>query len=293
MQAHAAGCPTQVADPPWKASPSACVPRTNPNGNFPSGVTFRLRTPEHVGIGVRVNEFKAPEVESYHIAAERRGQHFSRGHQYFDHYTNMQQRAQLLVPSLPRHSRVDDLGRLWAQRRHHESQREATLALMDFNERRRLERLRSTKSLLQHSDTASGVNRVLHKSLSAVELSQPFGGQTQALQLLNRRVDVNRLRRSRIQLGVQVAQQRHDEAQDKLDCMDQVFSDIADFEAANVPSQQLEAMRTTLEWTTALRPGAPLTPLAEVDEERCRNSPSWDTKGRRKLGGSRVRFQEW
>jgi len=272
MEARPAGCPTHVADPLWKATPSASVPRAMPSGNFPLGVSFRLPTPERVGIGVRINEFKPPEKESYHVAAERNGTNFSRGHRFFDHYSNMQQRANLLVPTLPRHSRVDELSRVWNEKLHHEAHRDATLALLDYNERRRLDRLRSTKGLLQQSASAHAIGRELQRSCSSTELvgAAPFGSRTSALELLNRRVDVNRIRKAEKSRGSSLARRQRHVEEDKEVRLEEVVDSISDFEAAHLP-QQAEAMRTTSEWSSFRRPGAPPSPVAEeVSDEELR-----------------------
>lgn len=265
---RAAGCPTRIADPLWKASPSATLPRSIPNGNFPKGMSFRLGTPERVNIGVRVNEFKPPETESWWIASKANSQNFSRGHRFFDHWNDQQQRAHLLVPMFPQQSRVSDLNRVWNRQRHHEARRDATLTLIDYNESRRLDRLRRTKSLLQCPDTAHHIEKVIQRSCSEPALTQPSVCQAPVLKLLNRRVDVNRMKHSRNQMTATMARECRQKNQDCAKQMSELFSAISGFEANHIPEDQLNAMRTTAEWTSSLpHRNRKLTPHLEANED--------------------------
>eukprot|EP00405_Crypthecodinium_cohnii_P056156 CAMPEP_0206618776 /NCGR_PEP_ID=MMETSP0325_2-20121206/60462_1 /ASSEMBLY_ACC=CAM_ASM_000347 /TAXON_ID=2866 /ORGANISM="Crypthecodinium cohnii, Strain Seligo" /LENGTH=275 /DNA_ID=CAMNT_0054141075 /DNA_START=295 /DNA_END=1122 /DNA_ORIENTATION=- len=161
----AAGCPTRIQDPLWKATPSSSSARPLPNGNFPSGVTFRLPTPERVGVGVMCNEFKPPEQESWHRAAGENGQRFARSHQYFDHYDHMQRKAALLVPVLDRHSRISDMNRVWEQRKAEEADRHGRLQAIDKLERKRLDWLRDTKSIMRRPVISQAIGRQLQQVL--------------------------------------------------------------------------------------------------------------------------------
>jgi len=251
MAMKPAGCPTRLADPPWKATPSAFVPRPLPNGNFPGGVTFRLPTPENVGIGVRINDFRPPEKESYQRTAALNGQNFARGHNFFDHYSDMQQRAKFLVPTLPRHSRVDELKRVWEDELHHEAEREAHLAFLDFHEQQRLEKLRQTRGLLQHGPTARQVGRTLQQVCSLPVLTGPaFGSATPAMELMNRRVDVNRLRRMQKQRGPANEREQRARLEEREARLEEVVDGLSAFERAHLP--EVDSMRTTTDWTSKM-----------------------------------------
>lgn len=207
-------------------------------------MTFRLPTPSRIGVGLRVNEFRPPEQESWSRSAALNGESFARGHHFFDHYSDMQQRAQLLVPALPVHSRVDELNRVWAQKLHHEVQREASLAALRHNESVRLERLQQTKGLLR-----SGIaGRTLQQACSLPSLVPPaFGSATPAMELMNRRVDVNRLRRTqqtKARPTRDLVKARDQELGERLD---EVIHDLCTFEHANL--LEVEAMRTTTDWS--------------------------------------------
>jgi len=106
----------------------------------------------------------------------------------------MQQRSKYLVPSFPAQSRVDELNRVHADAKKLDLQRTLTLESLELNEQRRQSRLRQAKALLQTKSLSKEVSQKLQASCSLPELNDPCGEQTSVLQLLNRRVDVNRLR---------------------------------------------------------------------------------------------------
>lgn len=285
-RAYPAGCPTAVADPLWKSAPSASLPRAIPNGNFPEGVTFRLPTPRRVGIGVNVNEFKPPETESWLRCAAQNQHNFSRGHRYFDHYSNMQQRAHLLVPTLPLHSRKDELQRVWGEVKKREAKHEAVMKAINLNNQRRKDRLLCTRSLLLHVDAAQQVGRTLRRAYSSPEALGPaFGIHTQAMELLNRRVDVNQFRKSEKRKGPAHATKLREIVETAEGAICAVVRDIADFEYTNLPDQ-LDAMRSTTEWSRCKFPKPDVSaqcglPLSEDSSTDFSSS---------KMGSSSVRF---
>merc|ERR1712187_706329 len=68
---------------------------------------------------------------------------------------------------------------------------------LERNEQRRLTRLHHAKTLLYNPALSKDVGQVLQASCSLPALKRPCGEQTPAMKLLNRRVDVNRLKRCR------------------------------------------------------------------------------------------------
>jgi hypothetical protein len=149
-----------------------------------------------VHVGVRISDLGSRENEGWKVSAELRGQSFARGHHFFDHYRHMQQQAKLFVPELPTDSRTKT-DHIFEQKKREEANRVATLARIDLRDRRRLQRLQETRSLLQRPEEAKLVGRALNASCSLPSLARAtlFGDRTEALQLLNRRVDVNQARK--------------------------------------------------------------------------------------------------
>lgn len=234
-----------------------------PNGHFPSGkLTFRLATPAQVGVGVIANEFKQPEPHAYNAMSAARNGHFARGHGGFNQYCHMQQKAKMLVPSLPMHSRVDELHRVSTYAKRFEAQRTATLESLHHNDQRRMARLRQAKTLLHTRSLSKDVNKKLQASCTLHDIEpEPCGELSPTMQLLNRRVDINRLKRCRTQLA---QQQKHEDAKQavvKVPELKEVVADIKRFESEHLPDLLIE---TLVDWKGASAiswaPGSPGTP---------------------------------
>mmetsp|Transcript_31425 Transcript_31425/g.56992 ORF Transcript_31425/g.56992 Transcript_31425/m.56992 type:complete len:261 (-) Transcript_31425:28-810(-) len=167
----------------------------------------------------------------------------------FLQYRHAQQQAHLLVPSLPQHSRIDELDRVWDRARAHEERRIAVLSLLDSAERRRMDGLRRARSLVQMPVMAQETERLLQASCTLPELKHPCGDYTAAAMLMNRRVDVNRARKSRS--DVRKEQKKVlavAEAEQAID-RESLSAEIASFESSTWPLSRDAAGETALDWT--------------------------------------------
>lgn len=167
----------------------------------------------------------------------------------FTQYRHEQQRMRLLVPSLPLQSRIDELDRVWDRARQHEERRVAVHALVDHAERRRLNGLQRTKSLVQQPALAQKTEKLLTASCSLPELAKPVGAYTAAAQLMNRRVDVNRLRRCRTDLLKEQKRQLAAVEAEKAESRTKIHEEIDSFEAMTWPLSRDAAGETALDWT--------------------------------------------
>lgn len=240
-------------------------PRPFPGGHFPAGnVTFRLQTPIQVGIGVRVNEFHPPEQPAYSKSSKERRGNFGHGRGHFDHYSHMQQKAKLLIPINPIQSR-QDVEQVWQRVRAQEAERAAMLSLLNVADRQRRHKLGETKALLRDPAMAKQVGRQFQASCSLPDLAQPYGaGFYPALRLLNRRVDVNRLKRCRSQLAMQKKQMHETVNLQKTSALQDVSQEIHSFEASQTGHALLE---TVVDWRNA-------TQTIAFDHEDCDTSLS-------------------
>jgi len=167
----------------------------------------------------------------------------------FSQYRHEQQRMRLLVPSLPLQSRIDELDRVWDRARQHEERRVTVHALVDHAERRRLNGLRRTKSLVQQPELAQKTEKLLTASCSLPELDKPCGAYTTAAQLMNRRVDVNRLRRCRSDMAKKQTRQLAAVEAKKVESRNKMQEEIDSFEAMTWPLSRDAAGETALDWT--------------------------------------------
>jgi len=219
-----------------------------PRGTFPEGkITFKLPTPRDRGIGVQINEFRPPEKHPFRVVAEERAGNFARGRGMCLHYRHMQQHAKYLVPSFPVSSRVDELNRVHANARYHDLQRTLTLESLELNEQRRQSRLRQAKTLLQTKSLSKEVSQKLQASCSLPDLNDPCGEQTPVLQLLNRRVDVNRLKKCRSQMAIQQKAEVVKQAVVETPELKELCEDIRRFEDDNLPDLNL-VLETVVDW---------------------------------------------
>lgn len=252
-----AGLYTRAADPPVssvKGHRSDPSPSAMPRGTFPDNkMTFQLQAPRNMGVGVQLGIFKQPERQPYRAVAAERAGNFARGRGAFMHYCHMQQSAKMLIPSLPTQSRVDELQRVHANAKNHELQRTLTLESLQQNERRRQSRLRQAKTLLQTKPLAREVSQKLQASCSLPNLEEPCGEHSQILQLLNRRVDVNRLKKCRSQLAQQQQAEVVKQAVVETPELKELVEDIKRFEGDHLPDLVLETVvdwknSTTISW---------------------------------------------
>mmetsp|Transcript_20815 Transcript_20815/g.39681 ORF Transcript_20815/g.39681 Transcript_20815/m.39681 type:complete len:269 (-) Transcript_20815:47-853(-) len=228
-------------------------PSAMPGGHFPAGkVTFRLATPAQVGIGIMAGEFRQPEQPAYDRMAIARAGHFARGPGGFDRYCHMQQKARMIVPSLPMQSRVDELHRTSSYAKRFEAQRFATLQNLQQSDERRMARLRQAKTLLQTKSLSQDLSKKLQLSCSLAEIRpEPCGELSPTMQLLNRRVDINRLKHCRTQLAKEALQENAKQANFKPSEMKAVVSDIDKFETqslANANKHESLMIDTLVDW---------------------------------------------
>lgn len=162
------------------------------------------------------------------------------------HYCHMQQRAKYLVPSLPAHSRVDELDRIHSYAKNHEFQRTLTLDALEKNEMRRQHRLQQAKTILQSKALSREVGKKLQASCSLPELESPCGDQTGVLQLLNRRVDINRLKKCRSDLVLQQNAVTVKQAVVETPELKELLEDIQRFEEDHLPSELV--LETVVDW---------------------------------------------
>lgn len=245
-----AGLFTREADPP---STSLKVHRSNvapaaihTRGTFPDsgGLTFRLPTP----LQIRVADLKEPEDPTYRTVARELGGNFARGRGGFSHYCHMQQQAKQLIPTLPMQSRVDELNRVKARTKLHELQRTIALENLERSEQRRLTRLQHAKTLLHNPALSKDVGQVLQASCSLPSLQRPCGDQTPAMKLLNRRVDVNRLKKCRSQILHKVKEDNTMLFKTKKSDLGAVVDEIRLFEATHIPDALIE---TKVDWKSS------------------------------------------
>lgn len=163
-------------------------------------------------------------------------------------YQHAQHQMRFLVPALPVHSRIDDLDRVWQQEMQHEARRAAILTLVDYQERKRLAHLRETRAMVG-VPCARETNRLMQASCSLSELTRPFGDRTAAIQLLNRRVDVNRHRKIRAALHMEHQRSSAADASAKQAVVEDAYRHIAEFEDQRWPSTKDLAGHTAHDWT--------------------------------------------
>lgn len=218
-----------------------------PPGTMPRGITFRLQTPIDQGIGVQINQFRAPERNPLRVVHEERAGSFARGRGACLHYRHMQQQAKHLVPSYPCHSRVDELSRVLVNARNEDLQRTLTLECLEQNEQRRRFRLRQAKTLLNTKALSKEVSQKLQASCSLPDLEEPCGEQTQVLQLLNRRVDYNRLKKCRSDMAMLQKQEVVKQAVVETPELKELVDDIRRFEETNLPDLNT-VLETVVDW---------------------------------------------
>jgi len=222
-----------------------------PRGTFPLGkVSFQLQPPLNKGIGsIVLGEFRRQQIEKepYKVVASERSGNFAKGRGAFSHYMHMQQRAKYLVPSLPAQSRMDELDRITDNAKRHELQRTLTLESLELNEQRRRSRLLQAKAILQSKSLSREVSQKLQASCSLPNLDEPCGEQTPVLQLLNRRVDINRIKKCRSELALQ--QKATGVRQGPVDTLEMksLLEDIGRFEDDNLQDLNL-VLETVVDW---------------------------------------------
>lgn len=251
--ASSAGHYTTAADPPQHSlnGPAQTSSSAMPRATFPLGkVSFQLQTPKDRGIsGIVLNEFRPKQIERrpfVAVSAEREG-NFARGPGPFMHYSHMQQRAKYLIPSLPGHSRVDELNRIHAKARTHELQRTMTLNSLELNEQRRQSRLYQAKAIMRNKSLSREVSQKLQASCSLPNLDEPIGDQTSVLQLLNRRVDINHLKKCRTQMAMQQKAEVVKQAVQETPELKELMADISRFEDDNLHDVNL-VLETVVDW---------------------------------------------
>jgi hypothetical protein len=244
--AMVAGHYTMAADPgaPQLRSSASAMPR----GTFHSNkVSFRLPTPRDKGIGLQVGVFRQPEVNPMIAVHEECAGNFARGRGACLHYRHMQQRAKYLVPSLPVHSRVDELNRVHSTARQLEMQRLMALESLELNEQRRRERLRQAKTILHDRSLRKEISQKLQASCSLPDLTDPCGEQTSLLQLLNRRVDYNRLKKCRSEMSMTQRAEVVKQAVVETPELKELIEDIRRFEDDNLAEENL-VLETVVDW---------------------------------------------
>jgi len=252
MALVSAGLYTIAADnPQWSLNgPVHQSSSAMPRGTFPHGVSFQLRTPRSMGIGsIVLNEFRRTDIERepYGVVAQERAGNFARGRGALLHYCHMQQKAKYLIPSLPVHSRVDELNRVHSNARRHELQRTLALESLEMNEQRRRSRLHQAKTILQSKSLSKEVSQRLQASMSLPNLEEPCGEQTPVFELLNRRVDVNRIKRCRSEAFAMQKAQVVKQAVTVGPELKELVDDIARFEDDNLPGLNL-VLETVVDW---------------------------------------------
>lgn len=240
-----AGYHTLAADPPNRQYVGLAMP----SGSMPIGkVTFRLPTPSDRGIGVQIGQFRPPEKNAYMVAAEERAGSFARGIGPCLHYRHMQQSSKYLIPSQPSMSRTEEGARVHAKAKSFEIQRAMTLESLEQNEQRRQTRLRQAKMLLQTRTFSKEIAQKLQASCSLPELgADPCGEQTPVLELLNRRVDVNRLKKCRREMAEQQNKQVVKQAVVQTPDLKELIDDISRFESDNLPDLNV-VLETVVDW---------------------------------------------
>lgn len=197
-------------------------------------------------------EFKQPERAPYDKMSAARAGHFARAPGGFDRYCHMQQKAKMIVPNLPVQSRVDELHRTSSYAKRFEAQRVATLQFLQQSDERRMARLHQAKTLLQTRSLSKDLSRKLQLSCSIAEMRpEPCGELSPTMQLLNRRVDINRLKQCRTQLEKEAQQELVKQANFKPSEMKAVVSDIEKFETqslANADKHESLMIETLVDW---------------------------------------------
>jgi len=218
-------------------------------------VSFQLQTPRAKAIsGIVLGEFRRQQIEKtpYSVVAQERAGSFAKGRGALSNYCHMQQQAKYLIPSLPVHSRVDELNRLHSDARNRELHRTLTLESLENNEQRRRSRLHQAKTILQSKSLSREVSQRLQASMtcSLQNLEESCGEQTTVLQLLNRRVDINRMKKCRSELALQTLR-----AQEKQVAawrgtgpeLQELVDDIARFEDDNLHEVNIK-LETVVDW---------------------------------------------
>lgn len=238
-----AGLTTRAADiPVVQARPPLARSSSFPDNR----VAFRLQTPADRGIGVRIGIFKQPESRPYKLVAEERAGNFAKARGAFSHYCHMQQKSKMLIPTLPTHSRIHDMNQIWNDAKEQDVHRTLALETLDRRELSRKARLCQAKALLQTKTLAREVNQKLQASCSLPDLNaEPCGEQTAILQLLNRRVDVNRLKKCRLEAAYQEKANTIKQAVVETPELKALLDDIDHFENCHFPDLQIE---TVVDW---------------------------------------------
>jgi hypothetical protein len=160
----------------------------------------------------------------------------------------MQQKAKMLIPTLPVHSRIDEMYRIWRNAEEHELQRTAAEEIINLRHESRRARLSQAKALLNDRSLRHEVSQKLQASCSLPDLSaEPCGEQTSVLQLLNRRVDVNRLKHCRLQAAQRPKMNAQKYSAAQAAEFDALLEDINRFENDNLPDVQLQ-LETIVDW---------------------------------------------
>lgn len=246
-----AGHHTLAADPPTHSlkghrsdpSSSAMPATTFPN----SRVTFQLQTPVDRGIA-GLGEFRQPEKNLFKLVSQDRAGNFARGRGACLHYRHMQQSAKYLVPMLPTHSRTVDLDRVYDATKRHELQRSLTLESLEQNEKRRQARLHHARALLHTKSLKHEINQKLQASCSLPDLGEdPCGEQTPVLKLLNRRVDINRLKKCRRELAYESKREVVKQAIVQTPELTELMEDISRFEEDHLADLKI-ILETVVDW---------------------------------------------
>jgi hypothetical protein len=176
---------------------------------------------------------------------ERAG-NFAKGRGAFSHYCHMQQKSKMLIPELPTHSRIHDMNHIWSDAKQQDEYRTITLNTLDRRDLSRKARLSHAKSLLRTKSLAKEISQKLQASCSLPDLNaEPCGEQTAILELLNRRVDVNRLKKSRQEASQQVKAHTIKQAVIDTPELKALTADIDSFESNHFPDLQVE---TIMDW---------------------------------------------
>jgi hypothetical protein len=101
--------------------------------------------------------------------------------------------------------------------------------------------------MLQSRELSKEVSQRLQASCSLPELGEPCGEQTGVLQLLNRRVDVNRLKKCRSQMAIQQKAEVVKQAVVETPELKELCEDIRRFEDDNLPDLNL-VLETVVDW---------------------------------------------
>eukprot|EP00928_Gymnodinium_smaydae_P045986 TRINITY_DN30601_c0_g1_i1.p1 TRINITY_DN30601_c0_g1~~TRINITY_DN30601_c0_g1_i1.p1 ORF type:complete len:463 (+),score=66.83 TRINITY_DN30601_c0_g1_i1:66-1454(+) len=172
-------------------------------------------------------------------------------------YIDMQQRARLLVPLYPVHSRLDDVERVRQEMVRVEDHRDAHGRLRELDDQLRAERTRKAWSLTRTPAVARQVAQHLKQSsMQPLASAHPLGADTAPAALLSRKVDFNSLRRERARTTKSLRQTRIDKLADVAARYDEFASDIENFERSCPWTVETKdaAGHTAHDWTGTREP---------------------------------------